>query len=124
MPQASEIAWLIPVLPLIGAVISGLSLISINKKINKLREYVAIGLLTFVGASAVISYKALLEQINGYRAVEKLFVWASAGDFQIPMGFVLDPLGSVMLSLVTTITLLVMIYSHGYMAHDLSLIHI
>ena len=34
------------------------------------------------------------------------------------MGFVLDPLGSVMLTLVTTITLLVMIYSHGYMAHD------
>ena len=34
------------------------------------------------------------------------------------MGFVLDPLGSVMLALVTTITLLVMIYSHGYMAHD------
>ena len=118
MPQASEIAWLIPVLPLIGAVISGLSLISINKKINKLREYVAIGLLTFVGASAVISYKALFEQINGYKSVEKLFVWASAGDFQIPMGFVLDPLGSVMLALVTTITILVMIYSHGYMAHD------
>jgi len=45
-------------------------------------------------------------------------VWANAGDFIIPMGFVLDPLGSVMLSLVTTITLLVMIYSHGYMAHD------
>ena len=118
MLQASEIAWLIPVLPLIGAVISGLSLISINKKINKLREYVAIGLLTFVGASAVISYKALFEQINGYKSVEKLFVWASAGDFQIPMGFVLDPLGSVMLALVTTITILVMIYSHGYMAHD------
>ncbi len=118
MPQASEIAWLIPVLPLIGAVISGLSLISINKKINQLREYVAIGLLTFVGASAVLSFKALFEQINGYRSVEKLFVWASAGDFQIPMGFVLDPLGSVMLALVTTITLLVMIYSHGYMSHD------
>jgi len=118
MPQASEIAWLIPVFPLIGAVISGLSLISINNKINKLRELVAISLLSFVGVSAVISYKALFEQINGYKSVEKLFVWASAGDFQIPMGFVLDPLGSVMLSLVTTITLLVMIYSHGYMAHD------
>ncbi len=118
MSQASEIAWLIPVFPLIGAVISGLSLISINQKINKLREVVAICLLTFVGISAVISYKALFEQINGYHSVEKLFVWASAGDFQIPMGFVLDPLGSVMLALVTTITLLVMIYSHGYMAHD------
>jgi len=118
MPQASEIAWLIPVFPLIGAVLSGLGLISINNKINKSREVVSIGLISFVGISAVISFKALIEQINGYQSVEKLFVWANAGDFTIPMGFVLDPLGSVMLALVTTITLLVMVYSHGYMAHD------
>ncbi len=118
MPQASEIAWLIPVFPLIGAVLSGLGLISINKKINNSREIVSLGLISFVGISAVISYKALIEQVNGYQSVEKLFVWANAGDFTIPMGFVLDPLGSVMLALVTTITLLVMIYSHGYMAHD------
>ena len=118
MPQASEIAWLIPVFPLIGAVFSGLGLICANKKINNSREIVSISLLSFVGVSAVISYKTLIEQINGYQSVEKLFVWASAGDFTIPMGFVLDPLGSVMLTLVTTITLLVMIYSHGYMAHD------
>ena len=118
MPQASEIAWLIPVFPLIGAVFSGLGLICANKKINNSREIVSISLLSLVGVSAVISYKTLIEQINGYQSVEKLFVWASAGDFTIPMGFVLDPLGSVMLTLVTTITLLVMIYSHGYMAHD------
>ncbi len=118
MPQASEIAWLIPVFPLIGAVLSGLGLISINKKINNSREIVSVGLISFVGISAVISYKALIEQVNGYQSVEKLFIWANAGDFTIPMGFVLDPLGSLMLALVTTITLLVMIYSHGYMAHD------
>jgi len=118
MPQASEIAWLIPVFPLIGAVLSGLGLVSINKKINNSREIVSVGLISLVGISAVISYKALIEQINGYQSVEKLFVWANAGDFTIPMGFVLDPLGSVMLALVTTITLLVMIYSHGYMSHD------
>ncbi len=118
MPQASEIAWLIPVFPLVGAVLSGLGLISINKKINNSRKIVSVGLISFVGISAVISYKALIEQVNGYQSVEKLFVWANAGDFTIPMGFVLDPLGSVMLALVTTITLLVMIYSHGYMAHD------
>ncbi len=118
MPQASEIAWLIPVFPLIGAVLSGLGLICANKKINNSREIVSISLLSFVGVSAVVSYKTLFEQINGYQSVEKLFVWANAGDFTIPMGFVLDPLGSVMLTLVTTITLLVMIYSHGYMAHD------
>ena len=65
MPQASEIAWLIPVFPLIGAVLSGLGLISINKKINNSREIVSIGLISFVGISAVISYKALIEQVNG-----------------------------------------------------------
>ncbi len=118
MPLASDIAWLIPVFPLIGAVLSGLGLICANKKINNSREIVSITLLSFVGVSAVISYKSLFEQINGYQSVEKLFVWASAGDFTIPMGFVLDPLGSIMLTLVTTITLLVMVYSHGYMAHD------
>ncbi len=118
MPQASEIAWLIPVFPLVGAVLSGLGLISINNKINNSREIVSVGLISFVGISAVISYKALIEQVNGYQSVEKLFVWANAGDFTIPMGFVLDPLGSVMLALVTTITLLVMVYSHGYMSHD------
>ena len=93
MPLASEIAWMIPVFPLIGAVLSGLGLISVNKKINNLREVVSVSLISFVGISAVISYKALFEQINGYKPVEKLFVWASAGDFTIPMGFVLDPLG-------------------------------
>ena len=72
MPQASEIAWLIPVFPLIGAVISGLSLISINKKINNSRRIVAVSLLSFVGVSAAISYKALYEQITGYQTVEKL----------------------------------------------------
>jgi NAD(P)H-quinone oxidoreductase subunit 5 len=70
MPQASEIAWLIPVFPLIGAVLSGLGLISINKKINNSREIVSVGLISFVGISAVISYKALIEQVNGYQSVE------------------------------------------------------
>ena len=118
MPSASEIAWLIPVLPLMGAVITGLGLISFNKAINSSRKPVAIGLISSLGFAAVISYAVLVEQLRGAPPVEHLFVWASAGDFVLPMGFVVDPLGSVMLSLVTTIAFLVMIYSHGYMAHD------
>ena len=118
MPSAAEIAWLIPVLPLFGAVASGLGLISFNKAINRLRKQVAITLLTCLGASAVLSYAVLAEQLSGAPSVEHLFVWASAGSFVLPMGYVIEPLGAVMLSLVTTIALLVMIYSHGYMAHD------
>jgi NAD(P)H-quinone oxidoreductase subunit 5 len=47
-----------------------------------------------------------------------LFNWASAGDFNLQMGYRVDALGAVMLALVTTIALLVMVYSDGYMAHD------
>tara|TARA_Y100001968_G_scaffold297456_1_gene306423 strand:+ start:20193 stop:22193 length:2001 start_codon:yes stop_codon:yes gene_type:complete len=118
MPSAAEFAWLIPVLPLVGGVFTGMGLISANKTINSFRKPVAISLISFVGASAVLSYAVLLEQMSGVPPVEHLFVWASAGEFILPMGYVIDPLGAVMLSLVTTIALLVMIYSHGYMAHD------
>ncbi len=118
MLSAADIAWLIPVLPLMGAIATGLGLISFNKTINRLRKPVAISLLTSVGAATVLSYAVLIEQLSGGPTKEKLFVWASAGDFILPMGYVIDPLGSVMLALVTTIALLVMIYSHGYMAHD------
>ena len=118
MPSPAEFAWLIPVLPLFGAVFTGLGLIGLNADINKLKKPVAIFLITCIGASAVLSYAVLFEQLAGGASVEHLFVWASAGDFILPMGYVIDPLGSVMLALVTTIALLVMIYSHGYMAHD------
>ena len=118
MPSAADLAWLIPVLPLAGGVVIGIGLISFNKEINNFRKPVAISLISLVGVAAVLSYAVLIEQIAGLPPVEHLFVWASAGDFVLPMGYVIDPLGAVMLALVTTIALLVMIYSHGYMAHD------
>ena len=81
-------------------------------------QTVALLLISCVGAAAVISYSILFNQLNGAPPVEHLFVWASAGSFVLPMGYVVDPLGPVMLALVTTIALLVLVYSHGYMAHD------
>jgi NAD(P)H-quinone oxidoreductase subunit 5 len=118
MPSAAEVAWLIPVLPLIGAAIAGLGLISFNRTVNRLRKPVAALLISCVGAAAVLSYAVLAEQLAGAPTTEVLFTWASAGNFSLPMGFRVDALAAVMLALVTTIALLVMVYSDGYMAHD------
>jgi NAD(P)H-quinone oxidoreductase subunit 5 len=118
MPSAAQIAWLIPVLPLIGAAITGLGLISFNRTINRLRKPVAWLLISCVGAAAVLSYAVLAQQLAGAPPTEVLFNWASAGSFNLQMGFRVDPLAAVMLALVTTIALLVMVYSDGYMAHD------
>ena len=118
MPSPAELAWLIPVLPLIGAAIVGLGLISFNRTVNRLRKPVALLLISCVGAAAVLSYAVLAQQLAGAGTTEVLFDWASAGAFTLEMGFRVDALGAVMLSLVTTIAVLVMIYSDGYMAHD------
>ena len=118
MPSASELAWLIPVLPLVGALLTGLGLITFNRTVNRLRKPVAVLLISCVGAAAVLSFAVLAEQLAGAGPREVLFDWASAGTFNLQMGYRVDALGAVMLSLVTTIALLVMVYSDGYMAHD------
>ena len=118
MPSAAELAWLIPVLPLAGACITGLGLISFNRTVNRLRKPVAWLLISCVGAAAVLSYAVLAQQLAGAGPTEVLFNWASAGTFNLQMGFRVDALGAVMLALVTTIAVLVMVYSDGYMAHD------
>ncbi|MEI8251240.1 MAG: NAD(P)H-quinone oxidoreductase subunit 5 [Synechococcus sp. ELA057] len=118
--SAAQLAWLIPVLPLLGATLTGLGLISFNRTVNRLRRPVALLLISCVGAAAVLSYAVLAQQLAGAGPTEVLFNWAGAGGFNLPMGFRVDALGAVMLSLVTTIALLVMVYSHGYMAHDKS----
>lgn len=118
MPSAAALAWLIPVLPLAGACLVGLGLISFNRTVNRLRRPVALLLISCVGAAAALSYGVLAEQLAGAGPTEVLFNWASAGSFNLQMGFRVDALGAVMLALVTTIALLVMVYSDGYMAHD------
>jgi NADH-quinone oxidoreductase subunit L len=44
--------------------------------------------------------------------------WMISGDITVPVGFLLDPLSLLMLTIVTAICFLVQIYSLGYMAGD------
>jgi NADH-quinone oxidoreductase subunit L len=48
----------------------------------------------------------------------KLWTWIPAGDFTVDLGFHVDALTACLLIVVTTIGMLVHIYSIGYMAHD------
>ena len=47
-----------------------------------------------------------------------LWTWIPAGDFVVDMGFHVDALTACLLIVVTTIGMLVHLYSVGYMAHD------
>jgi len=118
MEYLYEYAWLIPVLPLLGAMLVGLGLISFNKATNGLRQINAVVIVSLLGAAMVLSFALLYSQIQGHGAYTYTLDWASAGDFHLTMGYVIDPLTSVMLAIVTTVAFLVMVYTDGYMSHD------
>jgi NAD(P)H-quinone oxidoreductase subunit 5 len=113
-----QYAWLIPVLPLIGATIVGMGLISYGEATNKLRQPSAALIVSLTGAAMVLSFLIFWSQWQGHAPYQAMFEWASAGDFRIEMGYTIDHLASLMLVVVTTVAFLVMIYTDGYMAHD------
>jgi NAD(P)H-quinone oxidoreductase subunit 5 len=118
MEPIYEYAWLIPVLPLAGAMILGLGLISFGETASKLRRGSAIFIVSLLGAAMVLSFALLWSQIQGHPPYNHMIEWAAAGDFRLRMGYTVDHLTAMMLVIVTTVAFFVMIYTDGYMAHD------
>jgi NAD(P)H-quinone oxidoreductase subunit 5 len=118
METLYDYAWLIPVFPLAGAMLVGLGLISLNKFTNGLRELNAVLIISLIGAAMTMSVALLVSQFQGHPTYIQSFEWASAGSFHLNMGYTIDHLTSLMLVIVTTVAGLVMLYTHGYMAHD------
>ncbi|MGF1512482.1 MAG: NAD(P)H-quinone oxidoreductase subunit 5 [Elainellaceae cyanobacterium] len=113
-----EYAWIIPVLPLFGAMVLGIGLISYGETFAKLRSLSSVFIVSLTGTAMVLSFAILYSQIQGAAPYERLIEWASAGDFRLTMGYVIDHLTALMLVVVTTVAFLVMVYTDGYMAHD------
>ena len=113
-----QYAWLIPVLPLVAAMIVGLGLISFNQVTNGLRQLNAVLIVFSLGTAMVLSFMLLVSQLQGHESYRYMLEWASAGNFKLEMGFVIDHLSAFMLVIVTSVAFLVMIYTDGYMAHD------
>ncbi|MGB3655106.1 MAG: NADH-quinone oxidoreductase subunit L, partial [Rivularia sp. (in: cyanobacteria)] len=113
-----QYAWLIPVLPLLGAMLVGLGLISFNQVTNRLRQLNAVLIISLMAAAMGLSFSLLWSQIQGHATYTRTLEWASAGSFHLNMGYTVDHLTTVMLAIVTSVAVLVMVYTDGYMAHD------
>jgi len=109
-----KLIWLVPLLPLIGFAIIGL----FGKKLSKV-------IVGTIGSGAVLGAFAIalgvFFELNGQ--AEKsvtidLFNWISAGKLSIPFSFLVDPLSSLFLLIITGIGFLIHLYSTGYMKED------
>ncbi|HGY5542291.1 MAG TPA: proton-conducting transporter membrane subunit [Prochlorococcus sp.] len=123
MPSSSEIAWLIPVLPLSGACFIGLLLISFNLTMNRLSKPVSLLLASCVGSAAVLSYTTLAEQLAGADDIEVLINLPGIENLPLQIGFSVDVIGAEMLSLISTTGVLLMVFAHIYMTKRKGYVH-
>ena len=108
-------AWLIPLLPALSFLVIGLFTRQ-DKKTSAMIGITAIGasfLLSLGVVGAVLANRIVMAEPFVMRTV-----WARIGGMELGMGALVDPLTAMMLVVVTTVALMVNIYSVGYMEHD------
>ncbi|MBC8986273.1 NADH-quinone oxidoreductase subunit L [Pedobacter sp. N36a] len=109
-----NLVWLVPLIPLLGFVINGLGRNTLSKN-----------LIGFIGSSVIFISFAISVGIFFELGADAnksheifLFDWISAGQLNIPLSFLVDPLSSIMLLIITGVGFLIHIYSIGYMHAD------
>ena len=104
--------YLIVFLPLVG-VLFGYSLKSLGNK------YCELITTTFLFLSAILSIIIFYNGIvYGEYGNYKIIEWISSGNLKVNWSINIDPLSSIMLVVVTSVSSLVHLYSIGYMSHD------
>jgi NADH-quinone oxidoreductase subunit L len=108
--------WIIIALPLLGAALNGLLGKNWSKPVVNSIGIGSIALAFLTAMEAVREFAQLSpEQIPWIR---NYFTWITAGIFKVDFSLQVDQLTVVMLFVVTFVSLLVHIYSTGYMAHE------
>ncbi|HPI02377.1 MAG TPA: NADH-quinone oxidoreductase subunit L [Candidatus Goldiibacteriota bacterium] len=113
MEQLNVLGLAIPALPLLAFLL--ITAITAKKKMLS-----AVLSISCIFASFLISVYLLILQLKaGHGAsYEFSFPWLFLGDVKMSLGILINPLTTVMLIVVTTVSMLVQIYSIGYMKGD------
>nr|WNH41097.1 NADH-plastoquinone oxidoreductase subunit 5 [Tongoloa gracilis] len=118
MEQTYQYAWIILFLPLSVPVLIGAGLLlfpSATKSLRRMWAFQSVFLLSIV---MIFSINLSIQQINGSSIYQYVWSWIINNDFSLELGYLIDPLTSIMSILITTIGIMVLIYSDNYMSYD------
>lgn len=104
---------LIPLAPLLGAIIAGLFGGLIGRA-NAHRVTIAGVAVSFIGACIVMQDVLA----NGTVFNGPAYTWITSGDTKLEIGFLIDRLSALMMVVVTFVSLMVHVYTIGYMQED------
>jgi NADH-quinone oxidoreductase subunit L len=102
---------IVPLAPLAAAVVVGLFGPKLGRSIS---HSLCIG---GVAISTVASY-FVWRDIGGHTFNGDVYVWLQSGNLKLAIGFLIDPLTATMMLVVSFVSLMVHVYTIGYMADD------
>ena len=114
MASLKTILVLIPLLPLLAAVVAGL----LRKQVGRAGAHWVT--ILGVAASFFLSAWVLYLQVYGNLGIQNVsvYTWMVADGITFEVGFLIDHLSALMMTVVTFVSFMVHIYTIGYMAED------
>ena len=106
----------IMLLPLLSFLVLGLAGMKMQHKTAGLIGTCSLGLVTILSYTTAFQYFTA-DRVNGVfqTFVPYNFTWLPLGNLHFDMGILLDPISMMMLIVISTVSLMVHIYSFGYM---------
>uniref|UniRef100_A0A7C8ZRL9 NAD(P)H-quinone oxidoreductase subunit 5, chloroplastic n=1 Tax=Opuntia streptacantha TaxID=393608 RepID=A0A7C8ZRL9_OPUST len=118
MEHIYQYAWIIPFTPLPVPLLIGVGLLLFPTTTKNLRRIWAFSSILLLSIVMIFSMKLSIQQINSNSIYQYVWSWTINNDFSLEFGYLIDPLTSIMLMLITTVAILVLVYSDNYMSHD------
>nr|YP_009532213.1 NADH dehydrogenase subunit 5 [Lamprocapnos spectabilis]AYA29324.1 NADH dehydrogenase subunit 5 [Lamprocapnos spectabilis] len=118
MEHTYQYAWIIPFVPLPVPIAIGLGLLLVPTATKNLRRMWAFPSVLLLSIVMLFSADLAIEQINGSSIYQYIGSWTINHNFSLEFGDLIDPLTSIMSILITTVGIIVLIYSDNYMFHD------
>nr|QSQ71651.1 NADH-plastoquinone oxidoreductase subunit 5 [Syringa reticulata subsp. amurensis] len=118
MEQTYQYAWIIPFVPLPVPMLIGVGLLLFPTATKNLRRMWAFPSILLLSIVMIFSINLSIQQINSSCIYQYVWSWTINNDFSLEFGYLIDPLTSIMSMLITTVGIMVLIYSDNYMAHD------
>nr|QZJ30484.1 NADH-plastoquinone oxidoreductase subunit 5 [Aquilegia ecalcarata]QZJ35020.1 NADH-plastoquinone oxidoreductase subunit 5 [Aquilegia rockii]QZJ30565.1 NADH-plastoquinone oxidoreductase subunit 5 [Aquilegia ecalcarata]QZJ30646.1 NADH-plastoquinone oxidoreductase subunit 5 [Aquilegia ecalcarata]QZJ30727.1 NADH-plastoquinone oxidoreductase subunit 5 [Aquilegia ecalcarata] len=118
MEHTYQYAWIIPLVPLPVPIAIGVGLLLVPAATKKIRRIWAFPSVLLLSIVMLFSVDLSIQQINGSPIYQYVRSWTINNDFSLDFGYLIDPLTSIMLILITTVGTMVLIYSDNYMSHD------
>jgi NADH-quinone oxidoreductase subunit L len=107
----------VPLAPLVGSLLAGILGTTFGGNVIGRRGAHTLTILGVLVAF-VLSAMTLVDVIGGARFNQTIYEWMTVGDLKMEIGFMVDGLTAMMMCVVTFVSLMVHLYTIGYMEED------